>query len=229
MDSDLFTTPVNEELKQIIKQKEAFDCCSSYYECSVEKKCVNQNEELSQKCRYKTHLDAGRIYYSKNAIDFSMQKYHDISEKYNSIDTELKLYFNNILHYFLHHKRLLEYDILLRNKQLDSLVEKGFLFNNRTFKYSVLKLFNFKYIKSLLSKKVNIRQKDDLIKHIIETDPQAMECLYEKYIYVQFDRNLFAYYEEIYLDNHIRDNITPDNFKHFLSTITPLKKDILQS
>lgn len=44
---------------------EAFGCCSSYIECSDNKKCIKSNT-FSINCQYRRNLEAGRIFYGKN-------------------------------------------------------------------------------------------------------------------------------------------------------------------
>lgn len=48
--------------------KERFDCCSSYMECSDQKKCIHLDDaKFSASCRYnKTMSKEGKIFYGKN-------------------------------------------------------------------------------------------------------------------------------------------------------------------
>ena len=43
-----------------------FGCCSSFNACSDAKKCIHVNKLYSKACMYRSHLDAGRIFYGKN-------------------------------------------------------------------------------------------------------------------------------------------------------------------
>ena len=45
---------------------DTFGCCSMFIECSDAKKCVHSNKLYSKACRYRDHLDNGRIFYGKN-------------------------------------------------------------------------------------------------------------------------------------------------------------------
>lgn len=44
----------------------SFGCCSQFKKCSDEKKCVHLNKLYSKGCKYRSNLDAGRIFYGKN-------------------------------------------------------------------------------------------------------------------------------------------------------------------
>ena len=44
----------------------SFSCCSRFNECSDKKKCVHENKIYSIGCKYRTNLEAGRIFYGKN-------------------------------------------------------------------------------------------------------------------------------------------------------------------
>lgn len=42
-----------------------FGCCSSYMECSNQKKCIKDND-FSRNCYYRKNLEIGKIFYGKN-------------------------------------------------------------------------------------------------------------------------------------------------------------------
>lgn len=199
--------------------QDSVGCCHLYYECSLEKKCVSLYEETKIKCVYKKNLEKGLIFYSKNANNFLMQKYQELVEKYNSLDSELKDYFNYILHYFINHKRLSEYALFLRTPQIDMLVKKEFLIDDNTHLHIALNNFTFKYLKSLLPENKKMK-KNELIDHIIKSDLKAVERFHTKFIYARFDRSLFEYYQEIYFDENINNKVIT-NFKDFIKSITP--------
>lgn len=49
------------------KSSSSFGCCSHFIQCSDEKRCVHENKLYSKGCKYRTHLEAGKIFYGKNA------------------------------------------------------------------------------------------------------------------------------------------------------------------
>lgn len=44
----------------------SFGCCSQFIKCSDKGKCVHTNKLYSKGCKYRSNLDAGRIFYGKN-------------------------------------------------------------------------------------------------------------------------------------------------------------------
>ena len=44
-----------------------FGCCSLYVECSDEKECLRWRDEEYLGCAYRRNLEAGRIFYGRNA------------------------------------------------------------------------------------------------------------------------------------------------------------------
>ena len=54
--------------------------------------------------------------------------------------------------------------------------------------------------------------------YLLKNDPDAMSIFYDKYAYVCFDLNLFRYFEELYMDEHME----PINFKEFLMSVRNL-------
>lgn len=44
----------------------SFGCCSQFNACSDAKKCIHANKFYSKACIYRSHLEAGRIFYGKN-------------------------------------------------------------------------------------------------------------------------------------------------------------------
>ncbi|HJB20964.1 MAG TPA: hypothetical protein H9773_04590 [Candidatus Fournierella merdavium] len=53
---------------QTLFPSDTFGCCSSYIECSDNRKCVHPNPYYASGCMYKKNLDAGRIFYGVNKI-----------------------------------------------------------------------------------------------------------------------------------------------------------------
>ena len=52
--------------KVIYSQPKEMDICDLYEQCSLEKRCVIKNKELSLHCGYKKILKSGRIFYGPN-------------------------------------------------------------------------------------------------------------------------------------------------------------------
>lgn len=52
--------------KCYLEASEPFGCCSRYLECSDKRRCIQPDRELARDCKYKRHLEEGRIFYGKN-------------------------------------------------------------------------------------------------------------------------------------------------------------------
>lgn len=52
---------------QYMNTEESFGCCSRYIECSDSKHCMQDDVRLRFSCIYKKNLEAGKIFYGKNA------------------------------------------------------------------------------------------------------------------------------------------------------------------
>ena len=48
---------------------EKFGCCGKYVECSDAKKCLHCNTFYAKACYYRKNLEAGRIFYGRNATN----------------------------------------------------------------------------------------------------------------------------------------------------------------
>ena len=44
-----------------------FGCCAWYVQCSDALKCINPDTDHAKYCSYRQNLEAGRIFYGKNA------------------------------------------------------------------------------------------------------------------------------------------------------------------
>ncbi|MCM1523437.1 MAG: hypothetical protein NC120_03160 [Ruminococcus sp.] len=62
-----YLTNILEITLQGFTPKENFGCCSKYAECSDEKRCLHNNLFYARCCYYRKNLEAGRIFYGKNA------------------------------------------------------------------------------------------------------------------------------------------------------------------
>lgn len=54
-------------IKEYRSKASSFGCCSHFIECSDAKECIHTNKLYSTSCIYRRHLEAGEIFYGKNA------------------------------------------------------------------------------------------------------------------------------------------------------------------
>lgn len=50
---------------QTYTSSNTFGCCSKYKECSAAHNCLHENYLYAKGCQYRSHLEAGRIFYCK--------------------------------------------------------------------------------------------------------------------------------------------------------------------
>lgn len=84
--------------------RETFGCCSRYRECSLIGKCLH-TDEYHKQCSYRKNIELGNIFYSKNASEFSQQRYDYIAAFHKSLDEQHKKIFDSIIIYFNQTKR----------------------------------------------------------------------------------------------------------------------------
>ena len=101
-----------------------FDCCHRYRECSDARCCIRADDP---KCAYKKHLEAGNVFYGKNAKWFSADAYEEVCAKVRLLSDEDKNEFLRFLFYFFHTKYLAETVTCELNESLNRLTACGLL------------------------------------------------------------------------------------------------------
>jgi len=76
-----------------------FSCCSRYRECSDARQCLIADQEHSGGCKYRVNLEAGNIFYGKNAVGFSLDEYHSYCNLIESLATPAQTEYRRILVY----------------------------------------------------------------------------------------------------------------------------------
>lgn len=109
---------------------DSFGCCSSYRACSDAKTCVIADREYSANCLYRKHLEAGRIFYGKNANGFDQSKYDELYRRVVSLSPDARSVFDAILIDFIEYHRAAR-RCIVRNKYISELSAVG-LFEFRT-------------------------------------------------------------------------------------------------
>lgn len=70
---------------------ETFGCCSSYTECSNQRKCLHQDQEYAG-CQYKRNLDAGRIFYGTEPKPKVIEPSESLRNKFREYELYLTCY-----------------------------------------------------------------------------------------------------------------------------------------
>ena len=124
----IFDNPVQTDTSDVqaavINDPDAFGCCSRYRECSDAGKCVNPNEELSAHCVYRNHLNNGRVFYGKEANDFSASEYKKICQRVDALPQDARQALDNLLIDFFEFHRSASC-VVIRNAYLDDLLSTG--------------------------------------------------------------------------------------------------------
>ena len=92
----------------IMKDRDAFGCCSHYRECSDAKKCVIaglEGHEYYVHCLYMKNLEEGNIFYGKNANWFSMEEYRKICDRKDALSPDAGAALETVLINFCEYNR----------------------------------------------------------------------------------------------------------------------------
>lgn len=77
--------------------KDAIACCSRYRECSDAKVCLIPDAEYAKGCLYRKNLEAGTIFYRKNARNFSADEYTEIVRQVEALSPEARVVLDTLL------------------------------------------------------------------------------------------------------------------------------------
>lgn len=104
-------------------KSEILGCCSLYRECSAAGHCI-QTEAYYKQCAYRKNLEQGNIFYSKNASDFSQQKYDYIVDFRRSLGEQERSTFDWTIIYFRQTMRGCNSCLCLADSVLENIVNK---------------------------------------------------------------------------------------------------------
>lgn len=103
---------------------DSFGCCSSYRACSDTGQCVIPDRDYSANCLYRRNLEAGRIFYGKNANGFDQSKYDELYHRVDALSPDARLAFDSILVDFSEYHRSIR-RCIVRNKYIPELSAAG--------------------------------------------------------------------------------------------------------
>lgn len=138
----LFETPVlsnfSASLASAASSADSFGCCSSYRACSDAGKCVIADRDYSIKCLYRKNLEAGRIFYGKNANAFDKARYAELCQRVDSLSPDARSALDWMLIYFEEYRRAAR-RCIVRNEHIPELSALG-LFEFRPLGFEFPKL-----------------------------------------------------------------------------------------
>ena len=117
-------------IQSAVNSPDSFGCCSSYRACSDAKTCIIPDRDYSANCLYRRNLEAGRIFYGKNANGFDQSKYDELYRRVVSLSPDVRSVFDAILIDFIEYHRAAR-RCIVRNKYIPELSAVG-LFEFRT-------------------------------------------------------------------------------------------------
>ncbi|MCD7919505.1 MAG: hypothetical protein LUG45_05430 [Clostridiales bacterium] len=112
-----------EEASDRSSSASSIGCCSRFSECSDLRRCTNPNPEISSICMYRRKLEAGQIFYGKNAAWYDEASYASLCRTMDSLPGV-----EEVLPVLCYFRRTLTRSVLLyRSKPLEAAVSAGLL------------------------------------------------------------------------------------------------------
>ena len=204
---------INETLKKeeisldtLVKGDADFGCCSKYKECSLEGRCVRDDEDANG-CSYKNSLKQGKIFYSKNSCLFDQERYDYIVEFYNSLDTVERNTFSELVFYFEYRHRCSDSCLCLYSDTVYNVIKKFNFFEIAPEKELIRKLFQKEIILlqraekfqkkysqkegPIIPKNMESNKKIKVWEDYFASDPDLANEISKRYIYIRFVNGKF--------------------------------------
>lgn len=99
---------------------DSFGCCASYRACSDAGKCLISDRDYSVNCLYRKNLEAGRIFYGKNANAFDKGQYAALCRRVDSLSSAARSAFDWMLIDFKEYHRAAR-RCIVRNEHIPEL------------------------------------------------------------------------------------------------------------
>lgn len=99
-------------------------CCHLYRECSEAGHCICASSDTASKCAYRKNLEAGRVFYGKQATNFHAAVYSELERKVEALSPEAKKVFKGMIADFCKHHRGVQ-SIIFRSAHLDEIESLG--------------------------------------------------------------------------------------------------------
>lgn len=206
------------------------DCCGSYRECSDAKRCVIADRPYSAFCTYRKNLEAGRIFYGKNANNFSLDEYNKILSSVDLLPLDAAKYLDSLLIILREYLRATD-RYIVRSKYIDELSDLG-IFSFSDAGYSILSRAGATKLKNI------IRRDDALWASFRKAEKSAPKDKSSSFVFLWLRQNknilqqisspyrlLSVVYEKrIYVEELYRDRCLASYDQH-IYTLSPLAED----
>lgn len=140
-----------------------FGCCHRYRECSDAKHCLCTQDEKSSRCAYRKNLEAGNIFYGRNANGFNIEQFNCYLDRLEQLSPDAQEAFKNLIIAYCWTKRN-RHQVLIRNHFIEAI--------------KCLNLFDFSPADSYIIEKCGYNNFKNLIK---KTDKAAYDS-FQKYL-----------------------------------------------
>lgn len=107
-----------------------FACCHLYRECSAQKHCLCDDETRASQCAYRKNLEAGNIFYGKNAEGFDETRYQELVQRIDALPLEAQKSFEKLITEFCGLHRGKD-SLVVRNEHIEEISKVG-LFEFKT-------------------------------------------------------------------------------------------------
>lgn len=101
-----------------------FACCHLYRECSDQKRCLCEDEARSSQCAYRKNLEAGNIFYGRNAKGFDESQYQDFVSRIDTLSKDGQKAFEKLITEFCGLHRGKD-SVVVRNDHIEELSHIG--------------------------------------------------------------------------------------------------------
>ena len=101
-----------------------FACCHLYYKCSNEKRCLCDDEARASQCAYRKNLDAGNVFFGKNAKEFDEAQYQEIVQRIDALPNDARKAFDKLITEFCGIHRGKD-SVVVRNEYIEELSQVG--------------------------------------------------------------------------------------------------------
>jgi hypothetical protein len=185
---------------------------------------VIQDRGYSYACTYRKKLDAGKVFYGKNGMNFDAQGYSDFLDKYDALSTEEQQEFRLIVSHFQYWNRGARDDLLYVTPCIRRLASMDLLHLDQN-PSRILPLLTLPRLKSMLdgtSLPANA-PREKIISYLAAENPPAVRALTDEIAYVAVPPRLSACYEEFFHDYILNDQQPPK-----LAVVRDAHPDILK-
>lgn len=214
--SDVFLPLVDTQSSE--NKSDLIGCCSRFRACSDAQKCLMPNSDISECCAYRKNLDAGRIFYGKNASNFVLEEYGIILSKISKLPIEQLGAFKNIVGYLcsMHSSGILLYaspsilnpclNELLSIRRASQYVLSQYRIRSITVILEKFPQKNSAYMKAERAQKDrtgsgSFDKRSFLIQWCTANAPEVIEQIVNRYVMVSIPSNIRRYIYEYYYEN----------------------------